>query len=217
MPPKSPTHVHDDPVPIYPHLRPVAHSQPFPVSIGHPAKLQRQVTPSRLRKAVHDQGQRLLIAEARFTHHTIGRFWSDGLEGQWVLRRRRRRSGRAGSGLRSRPLRVAKGVVVYEYPRTVDVTHVQVVVVVERGRVRHGAEIVQVRTWKIGRSKRVVIHPNEPRTRVGVVSYCHSVSAVERRFPRCRIQIAGPESTKMSTKNSAAFPRICPQVCTIYG
>ena len=188
MPPKYSAHVHDDAVPIYTHLRTVADSQPFPVSIGHPAKLQQQVTPPRLRKAVHNQGQRLLVAEARFTHHAIGRFWSDGLYGQWVLRGRRRRSGRAASGLRSRLLRVAKWVVVYEYPRAVEVAHIQVVIVVERGRVRHGAEIVHVAGRVHIRPQRVVVHSNKPRPAVGVVPHNHPIRAIERRFPSSCLQ-----------------------------
>ena len=215
MVPEPSTHVHDDTIPIHSHLTTVADRQPFPMSIRDPAKHQRQTRPRRLGNAlhtVHNEGQRLLIAAAGLTHDAIGRFRSDRPYRERILRRRRRpgRSGRAGSGLRSRLLRIAKGILVHEYPRAVNVADIQIVVVVKCHRVRHGTEVVQVGGWKLIRPDWVVIHPNKPRTCISVVPYHHSIGAVERRFPCGRIQVGRPERSRMPTKDSAALPRIRP-------
>ena len=213
MVPEPSSHVHDDPIPVHSHLTTVADRQPIPMSIRDPAKHQRQTRPGRLRNvlhAVHDEGQCPLIAVVGLTHDAIGRLRSDRPYGERILRRWRRRSGRAGSGLRSRLLRIAKGIVIYEYPRAVNVADVQIVVVVKYHRVRHGTEVVQVRGWKLIRPDWVVIHPNKPRTCISVVPYRHSIGAVERRFPCGRIQVGRPESSRMPTKDSATLPRIRP-------
>ena len=108
---------------------------------------------------------------------------SDRPYGERILRGRRRRSGRAGSGLRSRLLRIAKGIVIYEYPTPRATPYVQVVIIVEGGGVRHRTKVIHVACWVHIRPEWVVVHSNESRAAVGVVPHNHPIRAIERRFP----------------------------------
>ena len=134
------------------------------------------------------------------------RLWTDRLYGHGVL-------GRGwycgGSGCRRRiSRRIVERLVVNEDPATVEVAHIEVVLVVEGGCITHRAEVVQVGRGKRVRPERVIVHSGESGTHVDIVARHHPIGAVERGLPHG----CGKSHVMLTNRCSIFRPRIRPQV-----
>ena len=179
----EPAHVDGDAIPLSPDLVPVTEGERYSKAVGDHAEQQQQVTPRNV--AVDLQFQDLLIAALRLTHHAVGRARMDRRYGHGMLRYRRRR----GHWRRlDRGRLVVERVVVYEDSAAVYVADIQIVIVVEGCRERHGAKVVEEDIGQCVRAERVVIDPDEPGANVGVVPCYHPVGAVESDLPGGRRQ-----------------------------